>query len=486
MSSAQMIGLRICWGVKRGKRLVCREPVTDEAVIREVLELVEELRRRIEVHKDKLGNAVFIDELINLLEQWLEEHRDDKGKKIKEARKIARKMIKLLKKLRRKWIETYWRRFMELMELLERNATEIIVTGENNGEKSLMVHLYNKNIAVIVNKVAKGGGVTISLVLSELKGDDVKVLNTFSDEELLKAVQHGWEMTDGGVIDDHPAMGTSRPWQVVLWSLAYPGKIRMFIHGININGDDASIRWQLIAKDHRAKPKEEVAKEVERFSTERLRAFLAPAMWGDGEVNVGGKYVRLTVGLGKYDLWLGIIERLINELGFKMYPRDYKVEVEVNSSKAVKLARDWLAVPDLRELIELGASLPGGEKLKRIIELANKEIKERGSKSITIPGTNISMNVHIRKDGRVELKVKRRSEDETLRLVEELTKAGYKATKYVVGEGYAVSIAHANIRDSPLREPVCQKLSGWLEGEKNERRKKRMAKAMQNLKCLDK
>ncbi|MGC9179162.1 MAG: hypothetical protein ACP5GZ_03005 [Vulcanisaeta sp.] len=477
--------LRICWGVRRGKRLVCKEPVADEAVIREVLELVEELKRRVEKHKDKLGGAAFIDELIDLLEQWLEEHKNDKGKKIKEAKKIARKMIKLLKKLRRKWVEKYWRQLLELMDLLEKNATDIIVTGENNSEKSLTVHLYNRDVAIEVDKVAKSGNVTISLSLSKLEGDNVKVANTFSDKEALRAIQHGWGMTDGGITSNHPAMNTAQPWQAVLWSLCYPGKIHILINGIGINEEDITVIWHLVANDHRTKPKEDVAKEVKKLGTERLKAFLAPAIWGDGYINANKKSIRLIMGLGKYDLWLGIVERLINELGFTIYPREYSVEVMLKSSKAVKLARDWLAMQDVKELIELGAGLPDGEKFRRIIELASKDVREKGSSSIAIPGTNISMSISIGSDCRVELRTKRKSEDEALRLVEELRRAGYEPSMYVVRGGYMVSITHANIRDSPLKPIVCRKLGEWLEGEKDERRKERIAMAMQNLKCLD-
>ncbi len=43
---AQINGLKICWGVKRGKRVICGEPVTDEKTIEEVLRLIEELKRR--------------------------------------------------------------------------------------------------------------------------------------------------------------------------------------------------------------------------------------------------------------------------------------------------------------------------------------------------------------------------------------------------------------------------------------------------------
>jgi hypothetical protein len=259
----------------------------------------------------------------------------------------------------------------------------------------------------------------------------------------------------------------------------------MYINGIGINEDDASITWYLTAKDYEAKPKREVAEEVEKLNIERLKAFLAPAVWGDGEVSVDERYVWLIMGLAKYDLWLGIIERLINELGFTMKIRDYKAEVAVNSSKAIKLVRDWLSMPDIRELIELGASLPGGEKLRRVIEMASKEVEELGSSSIVIPGTNISMSIDVKGDCRVELRTHRKDKNEALKLVEELRKAGYKPSMYVSRGNYIISITHANVRDSPLREPVCQKLGEWLEDEKDERRKERIAKAMQNLKCFD-
>ena len=259
----------------------------------------------------------------------------------------------------------------------------------------------------------------------------------------------------------------------------------MRIYGIGINEDDASITWSLTAKDHVARPKREVAEDVRELSTERLRVFLAPAIWGDGDVSVNEGRIRLTMGLSKYELWLGVIERLVNELGFTIYPREYKVEVAVKSSKAVGLARDWLAIPDLKELIELGASLPSSEKFRRIIELANAEVRELGGSSINIHGTGISMNIHIDSHCRVELRAKRKNEDEALRLVEELRRAGYNPTIYVEKGSHVISITHANIRESPLKPIIRKKLSEWLEDEEDKRRKERITKAMQNLKCLD-
>ncbi len=139
---------------------------------------------------------------------------------------------------------------------------------------------------------------------------------------------------------------------------------------------------------------------------------------------------------------------------------------------------------DLRELIELGASLPGGEKLRRIIELASMEVRELGSRSITVPGTSVSMSIHIDSHCKVELRAWRRDENEALRVYEELRSAGYELTIYIEKGSHVISITHANIRDSPLKPIVCQKLSEWLNEARNERRKERIAKAIQNLECL--
>ncbi len=486
MAQSTINGLRICWRAKRGKRLVCKKPITDEEVVKEVLGLINELKERINKHKGKLETAAFIDELISLLEQWLEEHRNDKGKKVRETRKIVRKIIKLLKKLRKKYVEAYWRQLLELMNLLERNATDIIVTGENDNVKSLVVHLYNKDVAVIVSKIAKSGSTTINLTLSELEGDHVDVANTFSDKEVLKAVQRGWELTDGGVTGGHPVMTTTQPWQLILWALCYPGKVHVRIDGISINENGASIKWHLTAMDHKSKPKKEAAEEAKKLNVNELKVFLAPAIWGDGHIFTKERreYIRLIIGLTKYDLWYEVTERLINELGFRRYVRGYKVEVEVRSSKAIKLAKTWLETPNLRELIELGASLPSGGKLRRIIELASKEVKEKGSSSIVIPGTNVSMGIHIGNKNSVVLRTVRKDEKEVLRVYEELKNADYKPTIYVENKNHVIIMAYTKIvKDPRLREPVCRKLSEWLNETKDEKRRKKLTEAIQKLMC---
>ncbi|WP_292000592.1 hypothetical protein, partial [Caldivirga sp.] len=321
-----------------------------------------------------------------------------------------------------------------------------------------------------------------------LKGGYVKVANTFSDEEVLNLVQHGWEMTDVSIEYGHPAMSTNQPWQVLLWALSYPGKVYMHINGININEEGISIKWHLIANDHRAKSRGEIVEEVKRLSIEGLKAFLASVIWGDGYVNVGGKYVRLVMGLSKYErYWLGIIKRMIDELGFiGPYMNEYRIEVEVRISKAIKLARAWFEIPDIRELVELGAGLPDGEKLKRMIELANMEVREIGKSSINVPGTDVKMNIRIRSDYEVELRAWRRDRSKALRLIEELRNAGYNPIMYVDGEGYTISITHSKVKsDERLRKPVCELLYRWLNETSNEKRRVRIVAAMRNLECLN-
>ncbi|ADY01045.1 hypothetical protein VMUT_0835 [Vulcanisaeta moutnovskia 768-28] len=141
---------------------------------------------------------------------------------------------------------------------------------------------------------------------------------------------------------------------------------------------------------------------------------------------------------------------------------------------------------DVKELIELGAGLPDGEKFRRIIELASKEVREPGNLSIIVPGTSVRMNVNVRGDCRVVLRVWRKDESEALRIYEELKRAGYEVTMFSNEEAHLVLITHANVRENTrLREPVCRKLDEWFENEKDIKRKGRIAKTMQNLKCLD-
>ncbi|MGC8988385.1 hypothetical protein [Infirmifilum sp.] len=85
----------------------------------------------------------------------------------------------MFKKLREKWVKECWRQLLELMNLLKKSATDIIATGRNDNSRSLMVHIYNKDVAVIVKGIAKSESVTINLSLSELEGDDIEVSNTF-------------------------------------------------------------------------------------------------------------------------------------------------------------------------------------------------------------------------------------------------------------------------------------------------------------------
>ena len=62
------------------------------------------------------------------------------------------------------------------------------------------------------------------------------------------------------------------------------------------------------------------------------------------------------------------------------------------------------------------------------------EMKKLGLSSIVIPRTNVSMSIHIDSHCRVELRAKRKSEDEALNLVEKLRRDGDKPSMYVDGE----------------------------------------------------
>ncbi len=118
----------------------------------------------------------------------------------------------------------------------------------------------------------------------------------------------------------------------------------MYVHGLNINGDDAKITWQLRATDHKdaLKSKAEITEEVLKLDDEEFPMFLLFAVLGDGDVNVEDKIVRLTIGGSKYELWRGIVERMRGGLGFREYGRGHKEEIRIYTSKAVALVQRWL------------------------------------------------------------------------------------------------------------------------------------------------
>jgi hypothetical protein len=87
-------------------------------------------------------------------------------------------------------------------------------------------------------------GLPIYDVSAEAEFPDI--LNV-SDQDLYY-LQAGWRASDEGDVQGRPRMGTTKPWQVIAWSATRPGKMWIYISGLNINKKGPTLQWILESK----------------------------------------------------------------------------------------------------------------------------------------------------------------------------------------------------------------------------------------------
>ncbi len=197
---------------------------------------------------------------------------------------------------------------------------------------------------------------------------------------------------------------------------------------MGLNDSDVSVMWRLKAIDYKGvfESKAEVAEAASRLGDEEFPIFTLYAVLGDGDVNVKEKSVRLTMGHSKLELWGGLIEGL-RSLGFKKKDdNEYTVAYTIRSSKAIELAKKMLGDSAIKTLVEDLVQLPDAEKPRRLMALAGMEVKPLGRSSIEVID-GVSMNVHVRDSGTVELRTWRKRLEDAVRIRERLKRAGYDA-----------------------------------------------------------
>ncbi len=234
----------------------------------------------------------------------------------------------------------------------------VLISGGLNKEESFSIYLYASHLIIVVEKFSGNRGITVRPTLTNTRGVYVISPRLF-DNNVLRAMQYGLLLTDGTVDrDGYPEMSTTYLWQGIVWPLVFPGKNRIYVKSINVNDSDITITWFLRSIDYKFKGRSVVdvkrgfvGGEVVGFDDWLFLWFLLFAVFGDGNVDIQDEYdvreVRLFMGGGKYGLWGGpIIERLRGGLGFRG-GGEYGWEwvVRVRSSRAVRLAREWLGDP---------------------------------------------------------------------------------------------------------------------------------------------
>ncbi|MGC8605999.1 MAG: hypothetical protein ACP5GZ_01415 [Vulcanisaeta sp.] len=492
-------GLKICWSkkVKGEKRLECGESVNDSRIIEETMRLISEFLDRVERHKSALLSDLTtpFDRDINALSDWLNGvvivvDGDEAITELRMAeREVGEKMLALLNQVREKWLRVYRQELEELVRKLRRGEATIIISGEPfDRNKSFIVHLYTENLAIIIARVAESESITSHISLTGLGGIDVIVPKSLNDKGL-RAIQCGLLLTDGSIDrDDYPVMGTNRLWQVVVFTMVFPGKIHMIINGLNVNNGDVSVIWQLRAIDHKDAfgSKAEVVEVAGGLGDDEFPLFLLFVVLGDGNVNVKERRVRLYMGYSKLELWGDLIERL-EGLGFREEDEGHKVAYMVKSSKAANLTKKMLSNPIIKAIIEDLARLPDAEKLRRLIELANVKVKPPNKSSIEVVD-GVKMTIRIGAGGIIELRTWRKDYREVMKILEKLRDAGYKETKLSKwGEKFTVYMSMDVIKKYPeLISKVCEvlrKIYDEAMNEDNMKKARTIAKAIRKLGC---
>ena len=491
---------KFCIGVKRGNGYRCGGETNEDAKSKAV-ELLNEAVRRI--WRWRVWDSWWVEET---MDEWLIA-RD--RLEIQLRGKYSEGVVNAVTGLVNKFINyneeflNYWREVSneveKLVDDLLSGRAEVIIW---EGEKGVSVH--GSYVTLNVHKT-NTDGVVVHLVLNGLGGMIVEVPDVFRKtmsrkeyerfiRKVLMALKGGLEEADGTIEKGKAAIGTTQTWQVIVWSLLYPGEVHMYINSINVNDGDVTIKWRLRSSHKPLKGK--ILSNVDKLGKVGILAFTFTAVLGDGWVDVerliinGRAYdeavIEIAMSGEKYKAWKQLFERLKN-MGFRSGKpnliNDNEVEVKFYGSNAINLSRAMMAVlpPILRDVLDALAF----EKWVNLRRIAEMEVRWRkGEMQITI--ANIKFTVVVRK-GTVELERKVKDNAEVGEVIDALRAVyGDELAKYVrinkSGRYLAVKIS-MNVfeRYSDIKAQVIEVLCRKLEKTKDEKKRQEIIKHLKQL-----
>lgn len=489
---------RFCRGKRSGKKYRCGNNIDDSRSINEITELIIETINRM------LKWRIWDDWWINAWkEEWLKARSNVElslrgkysDKVINAILGLINKYIKYINKLKEYWLRnSINEEIKRLIEDLVSGKAEVIIR-KNNG-----ISIYGGHITLEIDKPNENS-VTIQLRLKGLKGMKLKVPNIFrwtlsKDEyrqfinELIKALRGGFAITDENIHKGKPAMSTTQIWQVITWSLLYPGTIYVNISGIKVNENNISILWFLITNDYNS-IKNEVLKVIEEINKEVLPAFMLTAVLGDGSALIRlkrGKYnepvIRISMSTTKYNAWKQVLNKL-GEIGVKWDEDPYESWININfyGSNAIDLAKAMInSLPRiLRDILNAF----NAEKWTNIRNMANMKLKfRRGEMQIVVAGFKFTVIAY---NGTTKLVLNTKDPNKVKRVLDALKREygeGFIELIHVYEVGKRLSIVipmYVFERYDDIRIKVIEVLCKKYEKVDDERRKQII---IENLKRL--
>ncbi len=401
---------RFCIGVKRDNEYRCGGDAGEDAKSKAVELLVEAVER---MRRWRVWETWWVDEV---MDEWLIA-RDRLETQLRG--KYSDDVVNAITGLVDKFINynerflNYWREVSnevrKLIEDLTNGRAEVVIRGEN--ATGVSVHYEHVTLETDSTNI---GGVTVKLVLNGLKGMTIKVSDVFRKamsrreyrrfiRKVLRALKGGFEETDGRIEEGKATMGTTQTWQVIVWSLLYPGDNYVHVDAVNINEGGVTITWHLRTGHRPLKGK--ILGNVDKLGEEELLAFTLTAVLGDGWADVvktiknGRVYdeavITITMSSEKFKAWEPLFERL-KSMGFRSsepYSEGNAVKIPFYGSNAIDLAKAMINIlpPILRDVLDALAF----EKWERIKRIAEMEVKFRiGESQINVTGYKFTVEVH--------------------------------------------------------------------------------------------
>ena len=421
---------RFCMGVKRGKKYVCGGEA-DENAVNKAIELLSEAINRIQ--RWCVWDSWWVEEWMN---EWLiTRDRLEMQLRGKYSDKITTSLLGMIDRFigYSEEFMNYWHvvgyEVRELINALARGRTVVVIRGENVSG----VSVYGRHTTLEVSK-ASGDSITVKLVLKGLGGIVIMVPDVFKEimdkkkyrrfiKKVLRALRRGLEETDGDVQKGLSAMGTTQIWQVLAWSLLYPGRVHTYVSSININEGDVTITW-FMRSNHKS-IRGRIHNDIGKLSKEEVLAFTFTAILGDGSAFIRKDrgydvtVLEITMLDEKFKAWGSSLLAKLREMGFrsgKPITRGNKVEVRFYGSNAINLARAMIDVSPsiLKDILDA----LGFEKWERIKRIAEMEVRWRkGEMQVSVLGYRCTVDVQ---KGTVRLALKAKDEDEAKRIIEML------------------------------------------------------------------
>ena len=490
---------RFCMGKRRGRRYVCHGDANEGAKSKAVSLLIEAVRR---MRRWRVWDVWWIE---GIMDEWLEKRdRLEVQLRGRYSEEVINDLLGLVDKFinysERFW--NYWQTIggeaKKLVDDLLSGRAEVIIW---EGEKGISVH--EEHVTLEAHRASKGS-ITVQLKLNDLGGVDIEVLNVFRKtmskreyrrfvKRVLKALRGGFAETDEGKHEGRPVMGTTQIWQVVVWSLLYPGEVHMRINAINVNEGDVTILWHLRSNRHRSL-KGKILSNINKLSKEELLAFTFTAVLGDGSADVeklkinGRAYDKAMIGItmsgGKLKKWEPLFERL-KSMGFKSSKPDSSngnaINVRFYDNNAIDLARAMISIlpPILRDTLD-ALKIDKWERIKRIAKMEMKF--RRGEMQINVASYRFSITVQ---KSEVILVHRAKNNAEVGEVIEALRAVygdGFYAYVNKSGKYLIVTIPmYVFERYDDIKGQVIEVLRRKLEKTKDEKKKQTIIKHLKRL-----